>query len=110
MSRTRADTPGIACVFTLAVAVSATAAGCSAEEEDDAGDEPCTVPFDASYAPTIDPAEFVANVDNPLFPLVPGTVSTFAEGRTKTVEITVLSERKVILGVSCVVVHDVVKE
>lgn len=58
----------------------------------------------------IDPLDFVADVTNPLFPLVPGTKYVF-EGTTdegvERVEIEVTDQRKDILGVSCIVVHAV---
>ncbi|MBK7827499.1 hypothetical protein [Nannocystis sp.] len=63
----------------------------------------CTV--DASYKPAIDPANFVAQIDNPLFPLVPGTEYTY-QGDGETVKYVVTHETKTILGVTCVVVHD----
>ena len=66
-----------------------------------------------SYAPHIDPAQFGTKVDNPFFPLVPGTRFGFHEtgdGKTFINEVTVLPETKVIMGVTCVVVHDVVKD
>jgi len=68
---------------------------------------------DADYHPRIDPADFQATVDNPYLPLVPGTTSKFIEklGRhTSENEVTVTADTKVIMGVTCVVVHDVVRE
>lgn len=65
----------------------------------------------AMAAPT-DPAKFAARVDNPYFPLVPGTRFVYHEtkdGKTNINEVTVLAETKVIQGVTCTVVHDVVK-
>jgi hypothetical protein len=56
----------------------------------------------------IDPLDFVADVTNPLFPLVPGTKYVF-EGTTdegvERVEAEVLSARKDVLGVSCIQVR-----
>ena len=63
-------------------------------------------------AAPVDPAKFVAKVDNPYFPLVPGTRFVYHEtkdGKTNINEVTVLSETKVIQGVTCTVVHDVVQ-
>lgn len=63
------------------------------------------------YAPAIRPAEFSATVDNPYFPLVPGTRYTYettTDEGIEQVEVTVTHSTKVILGVPCVVVHDVV--
>ncbi len=78
-----------------------TLAGCSLFQED------------SSYDPAIDPAQFVRGVDNPFFPLVPGTTrryrSTGDEDGEETV-VTVMPDTKVIAGVTCTVVHDVVRE
>jgi hypothetical protein len=65
------------------------------------------------YKPAIDPVNFQSQIDNPYFPLVPGTVFTYSEkggGETKDNIVTVTNDTKTILGVKCVVVHDVVKE
>ena len=65
----------------------------------------------ADYHPEIDPANFQATVDNPYFPLVPGTVAHYVEkdgGETAERELTVTSETRLILGVTCVVVRDAV--
>lgn len=63
------------------------------------------------YAPVIDPANFVTIVDNPYFPLTPGTIFIY-EGKTEKgeehVEVVVGSETKVIMGVTCVSVSDTV--
>jgi hypothetical protein len=60
------------------------------------------------YNPTIDPAHFVAGVDNRFFPLVPGTVFDYAVQETsETVKVTVTNQTRVVMGVTCVVVHDV---
>jgi len=65
------------------------------------------------YKPAIDPANFQSKIDNPYFPLVPGMVLTYSEkggGETKENIVTVTRETKTIMGVKCVVVHDVVKD
>jgi hypothetical protein len=64
---------------------------------------------EAPYRVAINPADFVAGVNNPLMPLVPGTTLVYrtvtAEGtEIDTVEVT--SDTKQILGVTCMVVHD----
>jgi hypothetical protein len=64
------------------------------------------------YRPNIDPSNFVRRVDNPLFPLIPGTTYKL-RGETpggiehETVEVT--SRTKSILGVTATVVKDVIK-
>jgi len=66
---------------------------------------------DQAYDPKIDPSDFISTVDNPYFPLVPGTTFIY-EGKTKDGlehnEVTVTNNRKTILGVSCTEVHDTV--
>lgn len=59
---------------------------------------------DPDYAPVTDPANFDAGAENPLWPLVAGTVTTF-DG-AETIEITVENETKVILGVTTTVIAD----
>jgi hypothetical protein len=66
----------------------------------------------APYDPVIDPSNFVAQVDNPYFPLTPGTTFIY-EGQTRQGfehdEFAVTHRTRVILGVRCVEVHDTVK-
>jgi hypothetical protein len=60
-------------------------------------------------ATEIEPANFVTEIDNPWFPLTPGTTMIFegsADGEPLRVETTVTHETKTILGVECVVVLD----
>jgi hypothetical protein len=59
----------------------------------------------ATYAPVIDPAVFGGPIDNPYFPLPPGTTYVFLGG-TERNEVEVTHDTKVILGVTTVVVHD----
>jgi hypothetical protein len=61
-----------------------------------------------SYDPSIDPATFVSGVDNKFFPLVPGTVFDYDVQETdETVRVTVTTQTRVVMGVTCMVVHDV---
>jgi hypothetical protein len=65
---------------------------------------------DTQYNPVIDPAQFVKVVDNPYFPLVPGTTYHFRSTSDEGVDdivVTVTSSNKVIAGVTTTVVHDV---
>ena len=65
------------------------------------------------YAPTIDPADFVATVDNPYFPLVPGTAFHFrgvSDRTAQTDDMVVTQLTKHVLGVTCTVVRDTVSE
>jgi len=64
-----------------------------------------------AYHPTIDPANFTTKIDNPYSTLTPGTTFIY-EGTTENGfehnEVTVTSDTKKILGVTCVVVKDTV--
>jgi hypothetical protein len=75
--------------------------------------EPIEIPpVDGPYDWTVDPADFVAGVHNPYFPLVPGTTLTYegtSGGEREVVTIKVMRRTKEILGVRCVVVRDVVE-
>jgi len=75
----------------------------------DAGKSPTASP----YAPTIDPARFTDHVTNRYFPLTPGTTYVYEgtkDGTPQRNEVTVTRGTKTIVGVRCVVVHDVVTE
>src|SRR5262249_38766950 len=65
----------------------------------------------AAYSPAIDPANFVATIDNPYNPLTPGTTFIY-EGQTaqglEHNEVTVTHNTRVILGVTCTEVLDTV--
>jgi hypothetical protein len=63
------------------------------------------------YAPVLDPADFVDRIDNPYLPLLPGASWTYegvSGGGPERVEVVVTPERKLILGISAVVVRDTV--
>lgn len=68
---------------------------------------------DTSYHTEIDPSQFVAVVDNPFLPLVPGTTYRFRSTSDEGVEdivVSVTHKTKVIAGVTTTVVHDVVSK
>jgi hypothetical protein len=83
---------------------------------------PPTAPAEAPAPPLpqgsepfpLDPADFVAQIDNPYWPMTPGSTwiyrETDAEGSEQRVEVTVTGETKDILGIQATVVHDVVSE
>jgi hypothetical protein len=62
----------------------------------------------------LDPAEFTSQIDNPWMPLRVGATwvyrETDGEGGEQRVEVTVLDETRVVLGIETRVVHDVVRE
>ena len=70
-------------------------------------------PIHGTYAPKIDPSNFVTAIDNPYFPLKPGTTFLYKgvheNGKTpQTDQMVVTHQTKVILGVTSVVVRDTV--
>jgi hypothetical protein len=70
-------------------------------------------PISGTYAPRIDPANFVAHVDNRYLPYRPGTRFHFVGVRGTTPQTddqVVLRRTKRILGVACTVVRDTVSE
>ena len=63
------------------------------------------------YSPELDPAEFVDVIDNAYLPMPVGAHWRYegeSDGEIETIDITVTSERKTILGISAVVVRDTV--
>ena len=69
--------------------------------------------FVGRYAPKIDPRHFVAKVDNPLWPLQPGTTFHYEGVRGKTPQRddeVVTHQTKRILGIEATVVRDTVTE
>jgi len=82
------------------------------DEQNDVRLAACDPLGPAPYDPVIDPSNFVAQVDNPYFPLTPGTTFIY-EGQTQEGfehdEFAVTHGTRVILGVRCVEVHDTVK-
>ncbi len=81
------------------------------EEEEDEREGDGTPATDVEYEPVIKPSEFVSDIDNPYFPLEPGSryvyEGTSEEGAERIV-VQVTNDTKVILGVTCVVVRDTV--
>ena len=74
---------------------------------------PSLAPIHGTYAPVIDPANFDATVDNPYWPLKPGTRFHYTGERgmtAQTDDAVVLDRTKRILGVTCAVVRDTVSE
>jgi hypothetical protein len=62
----------------------------------------------------MDPANFTSEIDNPYWPMVPGTTWTYEEtddeGVTQQIEVTVTDETREIMGIESRVVRDVVTE
>jgi len=81
------------------------------QDQNDARLAACQRLGGAPYDPVIDPSNFVSRVDNPYFPLTPGT-TFISEGQTadgfEHDEFAVTRNTRVILGVTCIEVHDTV--
>src|SRR4029453_16008958 len=95
------------------------AAGCSSSHasspstSNEAATEPPSWELTGSYNPTIDPANFLATIDNPYFPPEPGTAFHYKgmiEGTPQTDDMVVTDRTKQILGVTATVVEDTVSE
>jgi hypothetical protein len=77
-----------------------------------AGDDPVIDPGDGGdYHPTLDPATAADRIDNPYLPLLPGSRwvydGTSSDGQER-IEVTVLDERRPVMGIDAVVVRDTV--
>jgi hypothetical protein len=107
---TRSSAPaavGIALLLLAAVVSSASAAG------GPPGSAPTLAPIQGPYSPSIDPANFVATIDNPYLPFKPGTRFHYIGVKgfvPQTDDEVVLHRTKQILGVTCTVVRDTVSE
>jgi hypothetical protein len=86
------------------IALALTSSACATTDATRTGDK---------YRPAIDAAAFGGVIDNPWFPLAPGTTYRYVERHgpiALDVTVTVMNQRKTILGISCVVVHDVLSK
>jgi hypothetical protein len=103
--------------------IAALAAGCGSSSNGNSSTGPTSgastgsaaalAPIHGKYSPPIDPADFVATIDNRYFPLKPGTSFHYEgvqeDGRTPLADDQVVTQQtKVILGVKCTVVRDTV--
>jgi len=81
----------------------------SCQDQDDVRDTACERLGPGPYDPVIDPANFVATIDNPYFPLTPGTTFIYESHLGQDVnrdEFAVTHNTRVIRGVTCIEVHD----
>jgi hypothetical protein len=67
--------------------------------------DPARLEPGGTYRPAIDPTGFVAVIDNPYWPLAPGTQWSFRSKEERT-ETTVTPDHHPVMGVPTVVVHD----
>lgn len=94
--------------FAAGVVALGLAAGCGSENASTTVKQTTST---TAYAPKIVPASFSTTIDNRYFPLVPGTVFVYdgtEDGEQQRNDVTVTRDTKVVDGVRCVVVHDVV--
>lgn len=71
----------------------------------------CPIDLPQGSDPVIlDPTEFTGPIDNPYWPMEPGTKWVYKEGETQKVRVTVKFRTREILGISATVVHDVVSD
>jgi hypothetical protein len=75
----------------------------------------CPIPLPQGSEPvTLDPADFVFEIDNPYWPMAPGSRWFYREvdieGNIQRVTVTVTTRTREILGIDATVVHDKVKE
>ena len=102
------------CKSAARVALNESREECDAQFE--AREDLCEALGEAPYDPQINPAAFVNPADigitiapNPYFPLIRGRTRIY-KSATQTVTVTVTDATKVILGVTCAVIHDVVED
>ncbi len=87
-----------------ALALTLTACGAGVSPEIDPGDG-------GEYAVTLDAASFADVIDNPLFPLIPGSTWTYQSTGTdevERIEVIVLDETRIVMGIQATVVRDTV--
>lgn len=96
----------ITMLMSTAAAIALLGAGCGS-------DEPAALP-QGSESVELDPANFTTEIDNPYWPMAPGTSwvyrETDAEGNQQRVEVTVTRETRDVMGIETRVVHDLVTE
>lgn len=104
------------CIPVLSIALSGLLVSCG----DDAAAPPTstTIPIPAAvvdpgdggdYRPNVDPAEFIDGIDNPYMPFTVGSRWLYegeSDGEVERIEITVLDETRVVMGITATVVRD----
>lgn len=115
----RSRTVGVAAALLLALAAACGGDGGGADAREPATETPATAAGSKALPQgdepvRLDPADFVAAIDNPYWPMPPGSTwvyrETDEEGTVQRVEVTVTGRTKTILGIEATVVHDVVSE
>jgi hypothetical protein len=97
----------------LASACSSSSGGGSSSPTSSTLSASSLAPVHGNYSPSIDPANFVQTIDNPYWPLEPGTTYSYdgVRGGTPQTDVEVVTHQtKVILGITSTVVRDTVSE
>ncbi len=95
------------------VLVALVAAGCGSSKSVRPGSASRLAPIHGHYSPSVDAADFVTQIDNPYWPLKPGTAFHYrgVRGTTPQTDDEVVTHRTIkILGITSVVVRDTVSE
>lgn len=78
-----------------------------------AGPSPPPWELHGTYAPKVDPANFVATIDNRYFPLIPGTTFHYVgvkDGARQTDDMAVTHQTRQVAGITATVVRDTVSQ
>ena len=89
----------------IAVALLLAVVGCGGGESTGSDDLP-----QGGEPVELDPAEFTKRIDNPYWPMAPGSRWVYREDGDLQVVVTVTDREKVVDGIDALVVHDVVSE
>ncbi len=117
--RTMSATTTVALLASLGVAAGLAARSAPGQAAADAGqarcEQPGPYPLPHGAEPVdLDPADFSTHIDNPYWPMSPGTrweyVETNSDGSREHVTVTVTHRTRTIRGIEARVVHDVVHE
>jgi hypothetical protein len=112
LSLSRLTAP-LALLALLAGACGSSSGGETPSPTSSPGSASSLAPVHGTYLPSIDPANFVQTIDNPYWPLEPGTIYTYegVRGATPQTDVEVVTHQtKVILGIPSTVVRDTVSE
>jgi hypothetical protein len=99
----------------IAAAAALLVSGCGNDEEVTRGaaTSPYALP-QADEPVELDPADFVRTIDNPYWPMAPGSRWVYravdADGSRQRVEVRVTNQTKTVIGITATVVHDRVTE
>jgi hypothetical protein len=97
----------------MLLATAAAACGGDSKSSEETKAPASTLP-QGSEQVELDPADFTTTIDNPYWPMAPGSRWVYrevdAEGGKKRVEVTVTKRTKTVMGIEARVVHDVVTE